>query len=143
MSPWIRLRRQQLLPVLALMVWFLWVVSPTAAQEETGELPTTAEQLMRSRYCAFVKQDADYLLHTHDPATRSKNLKKELQASMGTTTWIRLEVIQTIAGLQSDTQGFVRFIAHYMDKGKPGRLEELSRFTKIKGKWYYTDGQHA
>jgi len=100
----------------------------------------TAEQLMRSRYAAFCTEDVDYLVETHDKSTRSKNLKQELALSMGTVNWLRLEVTQTIKGQPEDTEGFVRFVAHYLENGRPGRMEELSRFIKRKSRWYYVDG---
>ena len=39
------------------------------------ELPDTAEQLMRSRYSAFVEQDEAWLLNTWHPATRPSRVR--------------------------------------------------------------------
>ena len=103
----------------------------------------TAEQLMRSRYAAFCTENVEYLVETHDKDTRVPKLREELQNSMGSAQWLRLEVINTIRGQSTDKDGFVQFIAHYSENGQPGKMEELSRFSKKKGLWFYTDGEHS
>jgi len=103
------------------------------------EIAETAEQLMRSRYSAFAVENVDYLVKTHDKATRSKRLRQELESSMGEVKWLRLEVMQTTAGQAGDIEGTVQFTAHYIENGRPGKMTELSIFTKRKGVWYYVE----
>ena len=102
----------------------------------------TAEQLMRSRYCAFFTKNIDYLVDTHFHKTSPYNLKEELQKSINSTNWIRLELLQVTAGSENDSEGFVRFSAHYNENGTLGTVNELSRFIKQNNRWYYTDGEH-
>ena len=97
----------------------------------------TAEALMRSRYHAFVVKDASYLLRTWHPSTRPR----ALDFDGDTTTWLKLEVLETISGGKCDTRGIVEFKA-YFDSGT-GReiLHERSSFLKEDGAWFYVDGE--
>jgi len=92
----------------------------------------TAERLMRSRYSAFSVGDAAYLLRTWHPSTRpaTLDLDKKLR-------WTGLEVLETAGGSAFETQGTVRFRAHYREHGRPGTLDELSRFVLQQGMWLY------
>jgi SEC-C motif-containing protein len=97
-----------------------------------------AEALMRSRYCAFVLQDADYLLATWHPSTRPQQLDFDTG-----TRWLGLEVRghRVIDGTHAE----VEFVARSRPAG-PGasgqaqRLHERSRFVHENGRWYYVDG---
>ncbi len=80
---------------------------------------------MRSRYSAFAVGDAGYLLRTWHPATRPTSL--ELEPSL---RWVRLDVLEA-AGRT------VHFAAHYVDAGRPGVLEEHSRFIQDGDGWLY------
>ncbi|MET3772460.1 YchJ family protein [Arthrobacter nitrophenolicus] len=95
----------------------------------------TAEQLMRSRYSAFVRLDADYLLRTWHPDTAPATL--ELDRGMG---WRRLDILSTSGGGPFDSAGTVEFKAHYRHDGVRGVLHEVSRFVREDGRWYYVDG---
>lgn len=45
---------------------------------KNGGKTKTAEQLMRSRYSAFVLANGDYLMQTHHSSTRPTNEKKNI-----------------------------------------------------------------
>jgi SEC-C motif-containing protein len=94
----------------------------------------TAEQLMRSRYSAFVVGDPAYLLATWHPSTRPRDL--ELDPA---TRWTGLDVLATSDGGLLSTEGRVRFRASYVRNGEPGAQEELSRFVREDGAWRYLD----
>ncbi|MEU6668865.1 YchJ family protein [Streptomyces sp. NPDC046727] len=91
----------------------------------------TAELLMRSRYCAFVKGDAGYLLRTWHPRTRPERL--DLDPRM---TWTGLEILGTTDGSAFHSTGTVTFRASY----RGGSLHERSRFERVAGAWVYVDG---
>lgn len=102
-----------------------------------GERPAqTAEQLMRSRYTAYVRADRDYLLNTWHPATRPGRLELSDQP-----IWQRLEVLDCVGGQGGDVEGVVEFAAHYLSRQGPGCLRERSRFRCEAGRWVYVDGQ--
>jgi SEC-C motif domain protein len=87
---------------------------------------------MRSRFSAFCVGDEAYLLRTWHPATRPPRigLDKALR-------WERLEVLETSNGSVFHTDGAVRFRAHYLERGRPGHLEEHSHFVAQDGTWLY------
>ena len=93
-----------------------------------------AESLMRSRYCAFVRERADYLLATWHASQRPPSI--EFDAGV---KWLGLEVRQH---RQLDaTHAEVEFVARQKSPGSPAvRLHERSRFVKEAGRWYYVDG---
>jgi SEC-C motif-containing protein len=92
----------------------------------------TAEALMRSRYSAFVKGDAKYLLRTWHPRTRPGRL--ELDPGM---PWTGLEILDTVDGSAFHATGVVEFRASY----RGGELRERSRFERVEGAWVYVDGE--
>ena len=99
-----------------------------------AEAPT-AEQLMRSRYSAFVVLDAAYLLRTWHSSTRpaSMDLDPDIQ-------WRRLDILGTVNGGPLDATGTVEFAAHYRSDGERGVQREISRFVREGKRWYYVDG---
>ncbi len=95
----------------------------------------TALSLMRSRYSAFTLKNTAYLLATWHSDTRPKALELEHD----TQQWIRLKIIDTLAGQVTDNTGEVEFIATYKIAGKAQRLHERSRFSRQNGEWRYVD----
>jgi SEC-C motif-containing protein len=95
----------------------------------------SAEQLMRSRYSAFVVGDAGYLLATWHPATRPAAL--DLDADV---RWTGLDVLTTTGGSLLAAEGTVEFRASYVRDGRAGAQHENSRFLREDGRWYYLDG---
>ena len=95
----------------------------------------TAEQLMRSRYCAFALLDANYLLRTWHPRTAPAEL--ELDPGM---QWRRLDILSTSRGGPLDTEGMVEFKAYYRHGSERGVLHEASRFLRENRRWLYLDG---
>lgn len=95
----------------------------------------TAEALMRSRFAAFVVEDAAYLLRSWHPDTRPDSI--DFDPSM---RWQRLEITETGEGSAFHTTGTVTFRAHYTEDGRPGELHERSRFGRVEGAWVYVDG---
>jgi SEC-C motif-containing protein len=87
---------------------------------------------MRSRFTAFATGDAGYLLRTWHPDTRPR----DLDLADG-PRFERLEVLGAERGSLFDTEGTVRFRAHYVDQGRRGVLEEHSRFVREDGRWFY------
>lgn len=99
-----------------------------------GSAAPTAEQLMRSRYSAFVLRDAAYLLRTWHPDTRPGEL--ELDPA---TEWRRLDIVSTSRGGPLDSEGTVEFKAHFRHDGERGVHHETSRFLRVDRRWYYFD----
>lgn len=97
-----------------------------------GARAATAEQLMRSRFSAFVVGDADYLRFSWHPRTCPRILDLA-----GNPRWTRLDVLATTGGGPFDDEGTVEFRAHYREDGRPGSMHENSEFTRVDGRWVY------
>ncbi|WP_353235987.1 YchJ family metal-binding protein [Diaphorobacter ruginosibacter] len=92
-----------------------------------------AESLMRSRYSAFVLEDAAYLRATWHAAQRPGVLDFEPGAR-----WLGLAIRQS-RETGPDTAE-VEFVARYRIAGRAVRMHERSRFVREGGRWYYVDG---
>ncbi len=100
----------------------------------------TAEDLMRSRYSAFVIAKGDYLVKSHHSTTRpSSKEKKSIVRWAKSVNWIKLEVLQTSRGMPKDTEGTVEFKAFYYNDSGMQMIHEHSKFTKEQGHWVYVD----
>lgn len=99
-----------------------------------GLFPETAEQLMRSRYCAFVFAREDYLLETWHVSTRPTSLNLNHPTPI---KWLTLNVKYSHGGGAQDRDGSVEFVARFKTAGKAQRLHENSCFIKEHGRWYY------
>jgi SEC-C motif domain protein len=97
----------------------------------------TAEQLMRSRYSAFVLADGDYLMATHHSSTRPIKEKKAIVKWAKSVQWIKLEVLDTSKGSINDVEGTVTFNAYFFENGKVDVIHEKSAFVKEGNLWYY------
>lgn len=99
-----------------------------------GEPAATAEQLMRSRYSAFVLGQVDHLLATWHARTRPAELVLEPGAK-----WLGLQVrAQACTG---PDEAEVEFVARFRLQGRAVRQHERSRFVREAGRWFYVDGQ--
>lgn len=95
----------------------------------------TPEELMRSRYAAFVVRDEAYLLRTWHPDTRPPGVG--FDSGM---RWAGLTIEATTEGTAFHDTGTVTFLARFTDAGTPGELHERSRFVRLDGAWVYVDG---
>ena len=98
----------------------------------------TVEQLMRSRYSAFVCGEVDYLMATHpEPDVPVQQRRRALQRSCRQTHWLGLTVLAVSRGGPSDLEGTVQFEARY----RGGVLKETSLFRRrdgaADGPWLY------
>ena len=93
---------------------------------------TTAEQLMRSRYSAFARNDDAYLLRTWDTRTRPRRITFD-----PAMRWLRLDVLDVSGGGLLDTEGAVEFDAHFLEHDRRSVLHERSLFVKAGGRWTY------
>jgi SEC-C motif-containing protein len=98
-----------------------------------GELPQTAEQLMRSRYTAYTLRNEPYLKATWHPSTRPA----DAVAQDDGTKWLGLEVRKHVPAGDEAT---VEFVARYKIGGRAHRLHEVSRFVREDSRWFYVDG---
>jgi SEC-C motif-containing protein len=101
-----------------------------------GQPAPDAEALMRSRYCAFVREDAGHLLATWHATHRPAEVTFEPR-----TKWLGLEVRahRVIDAAHAE----VEFVARSRHAGRAHRLHECSRFVREDGRWFYVEGDLA
>ena len=102
----------------------------------------TAELLMRSRYTAYVAGKVDYLMQTTHSLSRTDYLADSIRKWMRQVEWLKLHVIATIDGQESDSTGRVEFVAEYLTDTGPARHHECSVFEKVDGIWYYVGEEY-
>ena len=101
-------------------------------------IAANAEQLMRSRYCAYVLRDLGYLRASWHPSTCPADLD-EVKDATRSPKWIGLKVLRHV--IIDDEHALVEFVARYRSAGRGGRLHESSRFQREHGRWLYVDGE--
>ncbi|TXK17035.1 YchJ family protein [Homoserinibacter sp. GY 40078] len=102
----------------------------------SGGAAVTAEALMRSRFTAFARGDAAYLLRSWHPSTRPGSLDVDPEVQ-----WRRLQIVDTVRGGEHDEDGVVEFRASFRGPEGAGLLHERSRFVRVGGRWVYVDGE--
>lgn len=103
-----------------------------------GDRAKTAEALMRSRYSAYVLNDARYLYRSWHPNTRPSLQSLRKQSSV---QWIGLQVLTSEKGREGDVEGWVSFAATWVDQGLPHTMRERSYFTRDSSGWVYVSGE--
>ncbi|MGZ3184425.1 MAG: YchJ family protein [Telluria sp.] len=114
----------------------------------SGEaIPQTAEELMRSRYSAYVLGLEAYVRATWHPSTRPAEPLVDVE---NPPKWLGLELKSALRLRQRKVtepqpdEDFVEFVARYRIAGRAHRLHELSRFKRenVDGvaRWFYVDG---
>lgn len=104
--------------------------------------PETAEQLMRSRYCAYTLVDVDYLKKTLAPESRTDFDAANTKTWAEQSQWKGLSILSTEKGTAVDKKGTVEFVAKFEQNGQVIEHHEVSQFRKNdKGQWFFVDGE--
>ena len=107
----------------------------------SGQPAETAEQLMRSRYCAYTLGLIDYLVNTTLPAQQARLDVAAMAQWSRESSWLGLQV-EAAAGRGND-QAQVTFTARWRDPdGSPQQHRECSDFVRKEGRWYFIDPNH-
>ena len=101
----------------------------------------TAEQLMRSRYSAYVKKEIGWLRSSLHPSQRADFNEATTREWAERAEWLGLEIVNTVKGGPSDSDGKVEFIAAFSESDKKQEHREVSTFEKVDGIWYFKDGK--
>lgn len=108
-----------------------------------GEQPAkTAEQLMRSRYSAYVKKEMDYLVSSLHRDHRADYDEASSREWADRAQWHGFEIVKTSQGGPDDCEGQVEFVASYTESGVRTDHHELSSFKKEGDTWYFTVGKN-
>ncbi len=107
------------------------------------QLPTTAEELMRSRYTAYANGSIDYIKDTIHPRKIKHHNEEETKDWSHNSAWHGLEIVSTEDGGADDSEGVVEFVARYTPKKAEQQVEhrEVATFQRVDKRWYFTDGK--
>ncbi|MBP6797279.1 MAG: hypothetical protein KA124_04220 [Luteimonas sp.] len=96
-----------------------------------------AEALMRSRYSAYAREDAAYLLRSWHPSTRPAELSFDAPKAQR-PAWLKLDVLRHAATGEDTAE--VEFVARYrIGGGRVARMRERSRFVREGAHWFYLE----
>jgi len=93
----------------------------------------TPEELMRSRYSAYVQGDGNYLVKSATSSYKDEDIK-EIEDFSKSVKWLKLDVLFS----EGDV---VEFKAYYKDTNGLNILHEKSKFVKENNIWKYKDGE--
>ena len=96
----------------------------------------TPEELMRSRYTAYVLGESAYLLQSWDIDYRPKSITIE-----NNIQWLYLEILDTHQNTNDEYTGYVTFAATSICDDTLVVMKEKSKFVKKSGIWFYQDGE--
>ena len=91
---------------------------------------------MRSRYSAYAKGLASYIVATTHPSSPASNLASILQFCQE-TKFQGLKIVEFIDG---ENTAYVTFIATLKQGGHDASFKEKSLFKKVNGRWLYLSG---
>lgn len=101
----------------------------------------TAEELMRSRYSAYVAHEIDYIVRTCTVDEQNAIDVEETRKWSEESEWQGLKIIKTDKGGPQDSEGVVDFSATYSRKGLRDVHLERAFFKKVNGEWLYESGE--
>ncbi len=95
---------------------------------------SSPEELMRSRYSAYVNADARYLLLSCVKENQYEEDIELIEDFSSQVDWLKLDVLKV-------DRNTVEFKAYYRDKEQIQVLHEKSNFVLEDGVWKYKDGE--
>lgn len=96
-------------------------------------LAKSAEELMRSRYSAYVRGDGRYLVISTIHENRYEDDAELIEEFSSSNEWLKLDVLHV-------EENIVEFKAYYKEGTSIKVLHERSNFVKKDDVWYYKDG---
>lgn len=99
----------------------------------------SAEQLMRSRYSAYVCAKIDYIVQTTLPTQQARLDRLAMLNWSKNSDWHSLTVHEHQIAAHSAAHAWVRFTAEYRAEGQNHRHEERSAFVRLADHWYFID----
>lgn len=103
-----------------------------------GIAAQTAIELMRSRYSAYVLENTKHLYRSWHPDTRPS---LQLSRQEPKVDWMGLQIVSAEQGKENDQEGWVSFVALWMEHGRVQSMNERSYFSRVEKKWVYVSGE--
>lgn len=96
--------------------------------------PSTPEQLMRSRYSAYVLGRGEYILKTTAKESRYEDDIEFIKEYSKAVLWLGLDIVHV-------KDNIVEFKAYYKDTQGVKVQHERSSFVYENGEWFYKEGK--
>jgi SEC-C motif domain protein len=96
--------------------------------------PQSAEELMRSRYSAYVQANGEYLVYSAVKENQYQEDIALIEEFSNSVEWLKLDVLEVKPTM-------VEFKAYYRDQNGIQVLHEKSNFVQEDGVWKYKDGE--
>lgn len=108
-----------------------------------GETPSTALELMKSRYSAYVANNLEYIINTthkenSDYTTNIQEWKNSINSFSKYSDFKKLEIIDFIDGQEV---AYVTFKATIFQGAIDSSFIEKSKFIKEENRWLYHSGE--
>ena len=97
----------------------------------------SVEELMRSRYSAYVVADGAYLVRSATKENRYENDIVLIEEFCKNVRWLSLELLHVS---ENENDGIVEFKAYYLENSRIVLLHEKSSFVRNDGVWEYDKG---
>lgn len=97
----------------------------------------TAEQLMRSRYCAHACGQVQYIVDTWEQEQRRELDIDAIAQWALNSQWLGLQILTCTKGLAGDSEGTVEFVASFKSAGELQLHREISKFVRHNERWYF------
>ena len=101
---------------------------------DSKRVANSAEELMRSRYSAYVRGDSRYLLLSTIKENQHEDDAQLIEEFSCNVEWLKLDVLHV-------EKNIVEFKAYYKDSDSIKVLHERSNFILEDGMWLYVDGE--
>jgi len=104
-----------------------------------GKLPSTALELMKSRYSAYVLKDVKYIINTTDVnnpdfTNDTTSWAKDIEEFCVNSDFKGLGILEFIPG---DEISYVKFNVNLYIQNQDQSFTEKSKFVKVNNKWLY------
>ena len=106
---------------------------------EGREIADTAEQLMRSRYCAHATGQIQYIVDTWEQEQRLQLDIEAIKTWALNAEWLSLQILTISNGAEGDDTGKVEFAASYKSEVRVQLHCETSQFVCRAGCWYFVN----
>ncbi len=104
------------------------------------QIPASPEAMMRSRYTAYSLANIAYISNTMRGKPLIGFVEVVARSWAERVIWLGLKIIAVRIG--TPDQGYVEFIARYLEGEQLKSICEISEFHRLDGKWFYVDGLH-
>ncbi len=114
--------------------------NPILSGEKAAQTP---EDLMRSRYSAYVTKNYEYLKNSLHLENRKDYDEEATIQWAENATWEGLEIISTEGGATNEKDGKVEFKVTFKIQNERIIHHEISEFSKFENKWYFVKGRNV